>query len=128
MFENVGKKIKTFAKVICWIGIIGSALWGIIYILSEGLYLEDIIIAVIIIAGGVLSSWISSLFIYGFGELIDKTTDISGKLSNVKEEEKPAPAASKYNADAEYKCPECGSKFKFGQEKCPGCGKKINWR
>lgn len=128
MFKNIGKKIMILAKVICFLGIGVSVLWGIIYLLSERLYLEHIVIALIIIASGALVSWLSSIFIYGFGELIDKTAEISNKLPESKTAEEPAPAAPKYNPDTEYKCPECGGKFKFGQEKCPGCGKKINWK
>lgn len=30
MFQNIGKKIKTLAVVVCWIGIAGSVIGGIV--------------------------------------------------------------------------------------------------
>ena len=34
MFNNVGAKIKKIAKIVCWIGIIGSVILGIIMIVQ----------------------------------------------------------------------------------------------
>ena len=40
MFKNIGGKIKALAKVICWIGIIGSVLAGIGMMVAD----EDMIV------------------------------------------------------------------------------------
>ena len=29
MFNNIGGKIKGLAKFVCWLGIIGSSIWGV---------------------------------------------------------------------------------------------------
>lgn len=80
MYDNIGRKIKGAAKFIAWLGIISSVLIGIIII---GMSLDEdhstannLGIGVGVLLGGSFFSWISSWFIYGFGELIDKTNQI----------------------------------------------------
>ena len=75
MFENIGSKIKALAKVICWVGIILSLIIGIIMLASGGDVGSGVGLVVIIV--GCLGSWIGSFFTYGFGELIEKTTEIA---------------------------------------------------
>jgi hypothetical protein len=72
MWDDIGGKIKFLAKVIAWIGILSSIIVGIIFI-SEGIQLHYCIGIIVI---GSLISWISSWFMFGFGELIEKATDI----------------------------------------------------
>lgn len=80
MFDNIGKKIKTLAKVLCRVGIIAYVIVAIVMFLcvieypyAAGLYIG---LGVAFLIGGSLLSWISSFFMYGFGELIDKACDI----------------------------------------------------
>lgn len=68
MFDNIVDKIKTVAQVFCWVGIILSVISGLISIFSGG----DLI-GIITIIVGVLSSWVSSIIVYGFGQLIEDT-------------------------------------------------------
>lgn len=75
MFENIGSKIKALAKVICWAGIIISLIVGIVMLASGGDVGSGVGLVVIIVGG--LGSWIGSFFTYGFGELIEKTTEIA---------------------------------------------------
>ncbi|PKM38958.1 MAG: hypothetical protein CVV04_11555 [Firmicutes bacterium HGW-Firmicutes-9] len=85
MFNSIGTKIKVAAKVITWIGIIGSIIAGII-IISIGLYNENgglLGIGFGILLGGSFISWISSWFIYGYGELIEKTSEIAKNTSTL---------------------------------------------
>lgn len=82
MFENIGGKIETLAKVLCWVGIILSVLIAMILFIEakEGSYkTEDLYmnLGCIYLIFGPLVSWVSSFFIYGFGELIERTTEIS---------------------------------------------------
>ncbi len=82
MYANIGKKIKMLAKVICWIGIILSCIIGLVnYFLSfpseeAKIIIRELFIGLAIAAGGSLISWISSFVLYGFGELIDKTSSL----------------------------------------------------
>ena len=74
MFENIGGKIKKLAKIICWIGIIISALSGIALIAYGGS--EGVVGGLMTIVVGCLASWVSSFFAYGFGQLIENTDAI----------------------------------------------------
>ena len=74
MFGNIGSKIKGVAQVVCWAGIVISILVGIVTLLADDdLALVGLLTAVL----GSLGSWVGSLFLYGFGELIDKATEIA---------------------------------------------------
>ena len=71
MFNNIGGKIKTLAKVICWIGIIASVIGGIATMAMD----EDMIIFGLLgMPVGALASWIGSFMLYGFGELVENST------------------------------------------------------
>ena len=69
MYDNIGKKIKSMAKVIFWIETIsaGIALIG----------LSPISLGVLIGIGGFGIAVMTTWLIYGFGELIDKVSDIA---------------------------------------------------
>lgn len=75
MFDNIGTKIKSLAKIVCWVGIIITVIAGIV-MLASGNDISSPIGLVLIVAGPI-GSWISSFFVYGFGELIEKTTEIA---------------------------------------------------
>ena len=139
MFDDVGENIKGLAKVLCWIGIIASVIWGIMFIE------RDILTGVLIAVIGSLVSWLSSFTLYGFGELIEKTVythedmenvnstiaaidsklyfqaeeikAINKKLSNKKTESNPN------NSEAVNKCQSCGCVTPNAI--CPLCGEII---
>ena len=71
MFKNIGSKIKNLAIVNTVIGFVLS----FVYFICIGIHilLEGIIILII----GCLLSWIGSFLLYGFGELIEKNTEIA---------------------------------------------------
>ena len=74
MFNNIGGKIKTLAKVLTVIGMILSIIWGIV----ETEFSVETGFA--IIALGCLFSWVGSFLLYGFGELIDNTKEIANNM------------------------------------------------
>ncbi len=85
VFNNIGGKIKTLTKVLCWIGIIFSVISGIAMMTSgvdrvtiNGSYaiVSPVIIGIVVIIFGCLVSWISAFFAYGFGQLIENTDEI----------------------------------------------------
>ncbi|MBE5777932.1 MAG: hypothetical protein E7331_01225 [Clostridiales bacterium] len=93
MWNNIGGKIKTLSKVICWIGIIVSIILALIIWIggsessrpydyygnnrysysyrssAPSSFLSGLIVLVV----GCLGSWIGAFFSYGFGELIEST-------------------------------------------------------
>lgn len=87
------KKIKGLAIFFCILGIIGSVLLGI-FVMLDGSTIAGrlasvnsnadnaiaIVAGVIIMVLGSLLSWIGTWLLYGYGELIDKVTDIEDEL------------------------------------------------
>jgi hypothetical protein len=115
MFDNIGKKIKGLAKVICFLGIILAICIGV-YEIGNG---NNGFSGLIIIIGGALISWVSCFVLYGFGELVDKVCDIAENFydydSNYEEEKV-----------AQITCPKCGTKHDFDYPKCPKCNHQYN--
>ena len=74
MYDNIGKKIKVLTKILTGSAIVLSfATCFILALNSSGGDTAKYLIAAPIIA---VVIWVSSFFMYGFGELIDKTCDI----------------------------------------------------
>ena len=74
MFDRIGSKIKGFAQFTSVVGILCSVVTGIAMISMSN---ATVVIGILILVAGSLSSWIGSFFLYGFGELIEKTTEIA---------------------------------------------------
>lgn len=72
MFNNMGRKIKVLAKILCWIGIIASAVFGFLFGTKDDETLS-LIIGIAIIIFGTLFSWIGSFLLYGFGQLVENS-------------------------------------------------------
>lgn len=70
MFDNIGGKIKTVATAFTWIGIIFFSLTGLIVMFVDE---DTILLGILIIAIGCLTSWLSSLTLYGLGQLIENS-------------------------------------------------------
>ena len=76
MYDNIGGKIKAVAFVEFGIGFIAAILSGVFLLGSMGL------LALLVILFGIIGAWISSLMIYGFGEIIDKLCEIAKNTSD----------------------------------------------
>ena len=89
MFDNIGRKIKSWAKTVCYLGIAISAIFGLLLMDEVGFA------GILVIAIGSLFSWVGSFCLYGFGELIEKTTEIAEntRCSNTANE----PASKNYD-------------------------------
>ena len=73
MYDNIGRKLKGLATAFFIIGSVITVIIGFLYIASsEFLILTGVLYLVL----GPLASWCISLVLYGFGELIDKISDI----------------------------------------------------
>lgn len=81
VFEDIGAKIKAVTKVFCWVSIIVSVIAAFVMFYmagesysTEGFYNGMGWVFLIVLP---LGSWLTSLFVYGFGELIERTTEIA---------------------------------------------------
>ena len=79
MFNNIGEKIKSIARLFTWLGI------GISIVVAVALFTteEDLLIALglgVMIIGSLLS-WVSSFLLYGFGQLIQNSDILAGRIT-----------------------------------------------
>ncbi len=82
MYKNIGKKIKGLAKATFIVEAISAVITGMILGIvwySWGEY-EGAFVALGIMVGGPIIAWVSTWLLYGFGELVDKTSKISDKI------------------------------------------------
>ena len=75
MFNNIGKKIKILAKILLIVELAIVEIIGLDWLTFDDEQFVAIGLLMMFVAPVVL--WISSWFMYGFGELIDKTCDIA---------------------------------------------------
>jgi hypothetical protein len=67
MFENIGKKIKSLVVIITSIEFVLFIIAGIALIIADNFLLG------ILVGGlGCLFAWLTSFFMYAFGEIVDK--------------------------------------------------------
>ena len=137
MYDNIGKKIKGLAMTIFIIEAIAAVIAGIFYIAAN----EYMLLGLLTMAGGFLVAWISSWFLYGFGELIDKVCDIARNMHKVENTSKDytttfteyRPQTTEYVQTIEYAqtniekdvnkgTPPVSAVISNGEKVCPKCG------
>ncbi len=96
MFKEIGKKIKGLAKILFVLGIIISVICGIVSCTGivgtatiadapePAALIIGIIAFLIVLLIGILISYLSVLFTYAFGELVDKVDEIEKKIGTNK--------------------------------------------
>ena len=79
LFQDIGKKIKTLAIFSFMVTVILGFIGGILcmQIDDDGHY---VLIGLLIMVLGFVVGWVSSMFLYGFGELIDQSVDANQQL------------------------------------------------
>lgn len=85
MNNNIGSNIKTLAKVLLWAGLIICIPTGVIFMAAG--YSEGLLVGLIVFIVGCLGTFISSWLMYGFGVLIEKTSEIARNTSKTTEKE-----------------------------------------
>ena len=74
MYQNIGIKIKELAKVIFIIEAIASIISGFVCMFADD---DLILIGLLTLVVGPCVAFVSSWFLYGYGEIIDKTCEIA---------------------------------------------------
>ena len=70
LYENIGSKIKNWAKVIFIIEAIGSIIAGLVLLFTD----EDLILyGLLTLVCGPIVAWVGSWILYAFGELVEDT-------------------------------------------------------
>ncbi len=152
MFKNPGGKVKSYAKVLFWIGAVISILIGVLYIGNSfvraaysynggvSTVLFGIIFGVIIAGIGILISWINVLVLYAFGTLVENSDTLvqlnGGIPSGNKHAEKiqvPHKQIQQENTVVtptqpveDKTCPNCGEHVESDSHFCRNCGSKLD--
>ena len=133
MFQNIGGKLKGLARVLfilCVIaGLVGAIVLWNIKVYSRYSETHPYIGAGIgVLAGGFLVGWLSSAFIYAFGQLVqnsdklvDQNTQILNRLERPEATERPA---AKPVIAGTWKCKSCGAENSKSANICLSCGEK----
>ena len=75
MYNNIGIKLKILAKLIFMLGSIGSLILCVVFFI-ESAFLTGLVSMFAVI----FTSLVISLFVYGFGELVDKVCEIERNM------------------------------------------------
>ncbi len=67
LYENIGGKIKSFAKASFVVEAIGAIITGLVLLVDT-----EEVIYLLVLLGGPIVAWVSSWLLYGFGEIIDR--------------------------------------------------------
>ena len=112
MYDNIGKKIKMLAKASFIVEAIAAIVVGLIIWIDT----TDWWYALIVFCGPIVA-WVSSWLLYGFGELIDKVSDIE-RNTHGEIDEAPAPS------NTEEKAVVFTTSDEIVIKKCEFCGKE----
>lgn len=95
MFENVGRKIRNWAKLLFYINAIITVVSGITFIVQHPLSRNsggvDVLIGFAIIIFGLLFSWFISLLVYAYGENNENLKRTAGVNVDANNDYKSAP-------------------------------------
>lgn len=94
MFDNIGRKIKRTARIGFWTGIIFSVIMGLLY-MSDG-----ISGALFYLGFCPLVTWVASALVYGFGELVDNSTEAKNHLEYLADAERKRAAGENPGEEA----------------------------
>ena len=71
MWDNIGGKLKGLAKVVCWLGIIGSVVAAIATWTQGSRYVNTFLPGLLYLLIGGCGSWVSSWTLYGLGLVVE---------------------------------------------------------
>lgn len=74
MYNNIGGKIKDLTKIIAIIEAGIAISIGLMMMFADD---DTFVFGIIIIVVGCITAWISSWFLYGFGEIVENTSIIA---------------------------------------------------
>ena len=100
LYENIGGKIKNWAKWIFIVEAIGSIITAIVLPIASGDPDDFILISVLIAIVGPIVAWVGSWILYAFGELVEDVhamRDKNSPIIKIETEQKQPQAKSNPN-------------------------------
>lgn len=84
MYKNIGRKIKGFSIFFAWALVAGACMFAFYRLFSNGKFdMQNIMISVGIILGGVFAGIILSWFMYAFGVIAEKAENINDEIQDM---------------------------------------------
>ena len=136
LYENIGGKIKNWAKRIFIVEAIGSIITAMALPNASGDPDDFILISLLIAIVGPIVAWVGSGILYAFGELVEDTHAMRKKYYPMAEEQANREAEEKANREAEeiaqkkaqtFSCPKCSNTVNYGDVSCSSCGQQFDW-
>ena len=110
LYENIGSKIKNWAKWIFVIEAIGAVITGLVLPFAD----EDLILyGLLTLVCGPITAWVGSLILYAFGQLVEDVhamRDKEGTTEEVKAKREAEEKAKREQSSGEQ-CQLCGKNF-----------------
>ena len=78
-FDNIGGKIKKLALICFIIGCVVSGIGALAILFEDG----EFFLALLILTLGPIASWLSCFLLYGFGELVESSSDNRTLLASI---------------------------------------------
>ena len=128
MWDNIGRKLQSLAKVICWIGIIGSVIFGIVIMAQSNRYQSTILTGVLYLVFGCLGSWIGSWAMYGLGLVVEYVENGGGRSSYTVTSAGYAFHSTTTSdggvltSGSYWTCPKCKTRNSLSKIECKECG------
>ena len=135
LYENIGGKIKNWAKWIFIVEAIGSVVAAIVVPAASGDPDDFIWLSALLIVFGPLVAWVGSWLLYAFGEMVEDIHARRTKYYPLAEEAEVRKAEEKARIEAEekaekgqksYICPNCRREVLRGCTMCE-CGQMFDW-
>ena len=128
MFENIGEKLKTVAKVILVLGVIIGIIGALVCLINLSdantyekiYYTVGLVSSIALIIGSVINAWLC----YGVGEAAENSRDTllkQEKIEQLLSANEDSEKKSKKEVE-KWKCSNCGNMI--SKSPCPFCGHK----
>ena len=128
MFTDIGKKIKIYAKAAFWVMSVSGVILGFL-LLTEAYGVEEVVPAVVLMVISPLAAWGTTIFMYGFGELIERVCALEQGLVGIADRREAVAAVQTARRPAEARpaktCPNCGARVSEDSLFCTKCGSSI---
>jgi predicted RNA-binding Zn-ribbon protein involved in translation (DUF1610 family) len=133
LYENIGAKIKNWAKWIFIAEAIGAIITGLALLFSD----EELILGFLVMILGPIVAWVGSWILYAFGELVEDVHAIRNRGIPTTANKSNSPTNTQTSAqftdvlrnaankqkETVKRCPYCGDIVKLGR--CEMCGQEV---